>query len=196
VRIADMQAWSQYFGDPTGHPERVADYDAYVVGAAFDFFMQDTYGEGALKSLFVDLAKTHSLTVSVKTVFGRTLEEVETGWTAYLRAVDVSVLPRAPAVIEMAPANGATGVAPDLAEIHVTFDVDMTSSICMSAPCSAGICYDHARWKDSRTLAIAIDKPLLPDHAYSLSLGSPPTCVLRSSDGVKLPVARWEFRTR
>jgi len=196
VSVTDMQAWSKYFGDPVDHPDKVADYDAYEVGSAFDFFVQGTHGEGALKSLFLDLATTRSLASSVKTVFGRTLEETEAAWVAYLRAVDVSAVTHVPAVIDMMPTNGATGIATELPEIHVTFDVDMAPFICVNTACTDGICYDHAYWKDSRTLAIRIDKPLLPDHPYSLSLGSPPRCALKSSDRVELPVVRWDFHTR
>jgi hypothetical protein len=196
VSLADLQAWSRYFGDPIGHPERAADYDAYEVGSAFDFFVQDTHGEGALRSLFADLARTRSLASSVRTVFGHTLDETEAAWVAYLRAVDVSVASRPPAVVEMVPANGAAGVATDLAEVRVTFDTDMTPFICVNTPCNEGICYDHAVWRDLRTLAIKIDRPLMPDHPYSLSLGSPPRCMLKSEDRVELPVVKWEFRTR
>jgi hypothetical protein len=196
VRLADMQAWSRYFGDASGGSDAKLDWNAYLVGSAFDFFVEDTYGEGALKRLFADLAKTRSLAASTKTVFGRTLDETEAAWVAYLRAVDLATVARAPTVVEMMPANGATGVATELPEIHVTFDTDMVQSICVNAPCSAGICYDHAHWKDSRTLAIRIDRPLMPDHLYSLALGSPPQCTLKSSDRIDLPVTRWEFRTR
>jgi hypothetical protein len=193
AKVSDMQAWSRYFGDTTGGPHAGLDWDAYSVGSAFDFFVEDTYGEGALKRLFLDLGKTRSLATSLETVFGRTLQETEAAWDAYLRAVEI----HAPAVVALVPPNGATGVATQVAEIRATFDTDMAPYICLRTDsCRDGLCYDRAYWKDSRTVAIRIDRPLTPDHKYSLSLGSPPVCLLRSSDGVDLPVVNWEFRTR
>ena len=190
VQIADLQHWSKYFGDPTV----TADWDAYNIGSAFDFFVQDTFGNNALKRLFVDLGKSRSLQSSVKTVLGKTLEETEAAWVGYLRAVPA---PQVPAVVEMDPANGTSGVARDLAEIHATFDTDMAASICVRTDdCAGGICYEHALWRDPRTLVISIDQPLAAGHEFALSLGYPPRCVLKSSDGVEAPVVQWGFRTR
>lgn len=89
VGLAAMQQWSAYFGDGTTK----ADYDAYAVGSAFDFFLQDTYGDGAVQKLFADLGKTRSLARSLETVFGRTFEEVEHAWQEYLRAAMAAAAP-------------------------------------------------------------------------------------------------------
>jgi hypothetical protein len=196
ARLADLQVWSRYFGDPARDAGKSADYDAYLVGSAFDFFLEDVYGEGALKRLFLDLSKTRSLPASLTNVFGRTVEQTEAAWDRYLRAVDLSIATHVPSVVAMDPTSGASGVPTATTEIHVAFDTDMLPFICVDAPCSAGICYDHAYWQDTRTLAIRIDGRLLPDHAYSLSLGSPPQCLLKSIYRVEMPVVRWEFRTR
>lgn len=45
----------------------------------------DTYGQAKLRSLFVDIGKTRSLGSSVSTVLGRSLDETEQLWEAYLR---------------------------------------------------------------------------------------------------------------
>lgn len=187
VKLTDVQVWSKYFGDPGVK----ADYRAYEVGSAFVFFVEDTWGEGALRRLFRDLAKTKSLDASVGNIHGRTLDETEREWESYLRSVEVHV----PTIAEMVPRNGATAVPRDLGEIRVTFDTDMSPVICVSTNCNDGICYDHAYWKDARTLAIKLDEPLASSRAYSLSLGSPNQCALTSADGIEVPVVKWEFRT-
>jgi len=189
VRLPDLQAWSKYFGDP----KVKADFDAYEVGSAFVFFVQDTRGNDALRKLYVDLGRTRALATSLSSVLGRTYDETEQDWEAYLRTVTI---PHAPNITEMVPGNGATAVMPDMNELHVTFDTDMLPSICVMTKCNDGICYDRAYWKDARTLAIKIEKPLAPQQAYALTLGSPSHCALMSAEGVEAPITRWEFRTR
>jgi hypothetical protein len=71
----------------------------------------------------------------------------------------------------------------------------MTPNICVLTPCKEGICFDHARWPTPRTLTIAIDRALLPAHAYQLSLGTS-SCRLQSRTGAELPVTEWRFETR
>jgi hypothetical protein len=51
--LSAMQLWSTYFGNPTVK----ADYSAYEDGAAFVFFLSDTYGQMKLRNLFVDLGR-------------------------------------------------------------------------------------------------------------------------------------------
>ena len=188
VELADLQRWSQYFGDP-----RVgADFSAYDVGAAFVFFLQDTFGEAALEQLLADIARSRSLAVSLRASLDRTLEEIEASWESYLRRVDV----RAPAVVELSPSNGEASVATDLKEIRATFDTDMQSFVCIRTSCSDGICYDHAAWRDAHTLVVTVNGSLLPAHAYALSLGIPGRCRLRARGGAEAPVVTWEFRTR
>jgi len=72
----------------------------------------------------------------------------------------------------------------------------MQSSVCIRTDCNDGICYDHAAWKDARTLVVTVNGSLLPAHAYALSLGVAGRCRLRAQTGAEPPVVTWEFRTR
>jgi hypothetical protein len=184
VTLVDLQHWSTYFGVP---PK--ADFDAYDVGAAFLCFIEDKYGRAQRATLLADLGRTRTLDVSLRNVFGSSVDETEVRWESYLHAAHVHV----PAVTEMVPANGTTDVPVDLREIRVTFDTDMQPDICLSADCH-GLCYDRARWLDARTLVVAADAPLRPAHDYSLSLGVPGRCRLKSRRGVEAPIVTWRFR--
>jgi hypothetical protein len=187
ITFERVQRWSTYFGTP----ERGLDFGAYDVGASFVFFVRDTWGDGRLLDLLRALGVTRSLESAVERSLGRPLPEVEAAWIAYVGRVPVSV----PQVVEQIPANGSRAASTTLAEVTVTFDVEMSPSICVLTPCQEGICFDHARWTTARTLAIAIERPLLSAHAYTLSLGTP-TCRMQSRAGVELPVTVWRFETQ
>src|SRR5262249_41286970 len=152
-----------------GDPAIKADFDAYLVGSAFLFFLDDAHGAGTSKRVLVDIGKTRSLARSLASVLGQSQSEVEQAWEGYLRAARREAKP--PAIALMVPDNGATGVAPDLAEVFVTFDADMAPNICLGTTCTDGLCYDHATWKDARTLAIRAAPALQPNHVYVISLG-------------------------
>jgi hypothetical protein len=188
VKLDDLQRWSQYFGDP----KVGADFNAYDVGAAFVFFLQDNFGEAVLRQLLIDIGRSRSLGVSLRASLGRTSEETEVCWESCLRRVDVHV----PAVVELSPRNGEASVAADLREIHATFDSDMQPAVCIRTDCNDGICYDHAAWRDAHTLVVTVSGALLPAHAYALSLGIAGRCRLRAQAGAEAPVVTWEFRTR
>jgi dienelactone hydrolase len=89
--------WSEYFGDPGMHP----DYDAYDVGAAFDFFLMKEFGEGATRRLLTDLGDTRDLGRSCARVLGRGVGEIERLWRAGLEYVKVEV----PRVVARSPAE-------------------------------------------------------------------------------------------
>jgi hypothetical protein len=187
-----VQEWRVYFGAPK-EGQHVLDFGAYDVGAAFVFFVTERYGEDKLRALLVDLGRTRSLDASSRAVLGAGLEETQGAWEQFLARTTV----RVPAIVERVPADGVTGVDLDLREAHVTFDVDMAAGCSnMRTPsCADGICAEHARWKDGRTLAIDIDRRLPEAHAFEIELGTH-GCLLRSTEGVELPKTKWRFVTR
>jgi hypothetical protein len=185
-----MQRWSVYFGDASAGS---ANFDAYDVGAAFVYFLLDRFGEAKLLGLFADIAKTRTLAESARNVVARTADELDAEWQAYLAAIEVKV----PHVVLMDPPNGAMDVRVDLVEARVSFDTDM-SPACRSTitpPCDQGLCFEHAQWKDARTLAIAAHRRLVAGRAYEIDLGSR-GCLLRTTAGAELPRTKWRFVTR
>ncbi len=188
--LAELQRWSAFFGDGG---ER-SDYGAYDVGASFVLFVRAEHGDARLVELLRAIGATRSLDAASRQALGRPLAELEAAWLAYLRRVDLGAAGPVH-VLELRPANDEHGAPTDLREITVTFDADMAPSLCLSTPCQEGVCHDHARWKTPRTLAIGVDHPLLPHHAYRLALGWQ-SCRLKSLAGGELPLTEWRFETR
>jgi hypothetical protein len=186
VRLLDMQRWSTYFGKAGAG----ADFTAYDIGAAFDYFVIETFGEDRFRSFLVDLGRSRSLEASVTAVLGRSLDGIEAEWMAVLDRVEVQI----PRVLETSPTSGATAVPMATREIWARFDVPMDPGIRVGTDCREGICFDHASWKDEETLVIRIDAPLRARHHYALTLGTT-RGRLRSKEGVEAPLTRWEFDT-
>ncbi len=90
-----------------------------------------------------------------------------------------------PKVIEMVPENGARNVNPNLQEIRVVFDQDMTTgrnfSICGGGPKFPNIIGDP-QWIDSRTIVLKVE--LQPRHEYRFSINCPSAGNFRSVSGI------------
>jgi len=98
-----------------------------------------------------------------------------------------------PRIIEMVPANGAQNVPVDLQELIVKFDVEMAPIISLGTPCTAGVCYKNAYWRDSKTLVIKVVPSLLGAHKYEIQLGN--GHLLADRKGQPLPSFKWTFST-
>ena len=64
----------------------------YEVGASFDYFLIDTYGEDKLKVLFRDIGTSHDLGKSTQAIFGQSLIEIEKAWKRYLKRISDETL--------------------------------------------------------------------------------------------------------
>ncbi|MGZ3423200.1 MAG: Ig-like domain-containing protein [Polyangiales bacterium] len=184
--FARVQRWSTFFG-----VDRDRDWGAYDVGASFVYFVRERYGEPALFKLLSTIGETRALGTAIARALGASMDDVEAGWLAYVEKAGYS----APRIVAENPVDGDTAVPVDRSEISVTFDSDMSPTICVVTPCKEGICFDHASFRDPRTLVIKIDKPLLPAHDYHLALGVR-SCRLRGTDGRELPITNWGFETK
>ena len=60
---------------------------AYDVGASFDFFIMDQFGEKKLKELFVAIGSYRNFAAAVHSVLGKTINALEADWKAYLMKV-------------------------------------------------------------------------------------------------------------
>ncbi len=188
--FAELARWSSLFGD--GGPR--SDYGAYDLGASFVLYVREAHGEARTMDLLRALGATRSLDEGARHALGVPIAQLEAGWLAYVRRVELGA-PGPVHVVEARPADDERGVPTDQREITVTFDADMARTLCLSTPCQDGVCHDHARWKTPRTIAIALDRPLLPRHAYRITLGWQ-SCRLRSLAGGELPLTEWRFETR
>ncbi len=192
VSFEKAQEWSKYFGGP-----EEADYDAYLVGSSFVFYIIDTFGIDKLYDFFVDVGRTRNLEQSLTSVAAQPLQEVEKQWLRYINSTPAAPTAAAhiPTITAQYPENGSSHVPIDTEAIYVEFDVPMARSICVSAKCDEGICYDNAFWESEKRLKIAVVPRLLPNHPYKLSLGVPGKCSLKSRAGVELPIVTWVFKT-
>jgi len=189
VSFDKVQDWATYYGPPSsgGTPN----WWAYQVGSSFDYMIQDTRGQAAFHAFLVDIGTTKDLGATFQNVFSSTTSAMEQEWLNYLSQVQIDG--SAPAVVEMSPADQATGVSLNTPEISVTFSVAMGDNICVTTPCgSTGVCYTNAYWKAHNVLAIKVDGSLKPGYAYHLVLGGK-TCHLSSYVGVPLPQSTWQF---
>ncbi|UCH98373.1 MAG: hypothetical protein JSV88_16440 [Candidatus Aminicenantes bacterium] len=195
VSFEKVQQWSSYYGKPGSENPF-----AYDVGASFNLFLRERYGQKALFQFFEDLGTTRDLSQTIRNLFHTSAEELENEWFQYLASVDITpneaLVP--PRVVEMYPPHGAEHVPVDVKEIYVRFNTDMrTTDMCINTPCKdTGICYKHAYWKTKKILAVKVQGSLKPDYPYQLSLGVPhQKCVFTSVAGVDLPMTPWHFRT-
>ena len=92
VSLQAVQKWSLYFGGP-----EAGRWWAYEVGASFDFFIIDQYGELKLKDLFKDIGKFHNLGISIRRVFNKSAADLESEWKAYLAKLNMGGLEGKPA---------------------------------------------------------------------------------------------------
>jgi hypothetical protein len=76
-----VQKWKEYFGTQLN-----VDYDAYMVGATFNFFLEEEYGPSKQQKFFRSIAKTQTLAKSINQTFGIEIAEFEKKWTAYIKS--------------------------------------------------------------------------------------------------------------
>jgi hypothetical protein len=79
LSFVKVQKWSEYFGNP-----RDGRWYAYDVGASFDFFIIDKFGEKKLKELFVAIGLTRDFAAAIHNTLGITLATLEADWKVYL----------------------------------------------------------------------------------------------------------------
>lgn len=186
VAFSKVQKWRTYFGDP---PD--ADWNAYLVGSSFIFFLIDHYGENKLPKFFSEVGNNKNWETAIQKTFGISSLDLEEKWLDYLREVKI---PAPPKVLKLEPANGSQDVATRIAEVLITFDKPMARIVSVGTNCSKGICYTNAHWKNDKTLAIKIDGNLHRDTEYAISLGTEHG-LLQSAEGMDLPLTIWKFRT-
>ncbi|OFZ55999.1 MAG: hypothetical protein A2428_08595 [Bdellovibrionales bacterium RIFOXYC1_FULL_54_43] len=187
VNFVKVQDWKSYFGGSYN-----ANFYAYPVGASFDFFLIDTYGQQALDQFFLSIGSTQDLESTFQALFHKSASEIERAWLSYLATV---AIPDAPSVVSMSPANNAVNVSPDLSEIAVNFSTEMQEKVVFISNRCDEICYTGAYWKNNHTLAVRVRGALKPNTQYSLSLGSDKHGHFVSRAGLTLPVTEWRFTT-
>ncbi|MGI8906973.1 MAG: Ig-like domain-containing protein [Candidatus Sumerlaeaceae bacterium] len=104
---------------------------------------------------------------------------------------------RAPQIVSMSPANGATDVDPALIGIQVTFDTDMAGGMSWTGggpefpkiPEGA-----KGYWRDKRTCILPVQ--LQPGSSYRVGINAPSFQNFKSVAGVPAPQAVLTFRTR
>jgi len=104
---------------------------------------------------------------------------------------------REPHILKLVPANGAQNVAPNLAELRVTFDKPMAPgySWCGGGPTFPGIPPGkRPRWtQDGKTCILPVK--LKPGREYVIGLNSPSQKGFTTKDGVPLSPVTWRFTT-
>lgn len=190
VSLERVQRWSSYYGEPDSRNPY-----AYDVGASFNFFILEIYGQEALFRFFEDIGKTRDLSQTVRNLFNKSAGDFEAEWLQYLLEIDTSLV--RPAVVEMYPPHNAESVPVDVKEIYVRFNTEMLPSICILTPScqDSAVCYKNAYWKAKNILAVKVQGRLKPGHLYRLSLGVPQKCDNKSVAGVELPITPWYFKT-
>ncbi len=147
-----------------------------------------------------------NLKFTPKTLDGKNVYELEfplnektiTFWSDFIRKTQQEQnKANAPKVIALSPANGATGVDPNLKEIKVTFDRPMgkTSwSFCQKSdvdfPETGGMpSYDESG------IVITMPVRLSPNKTYNIYLNAPPYLGFRSANGGILEEVHYTFTT-
>ena len=100
-----------------------------------------------------------------------------------------------PRIVEMAPANGATGVSPSVTELRVTFDREMGGGFSWTG---GGDNYPEVTnrpfWTEGRKTCVLPVK-LKPNWTYGLGINSPSHKNFQSATGVPADWTRWTFQT-
>ncbi len=192
VRLHLVQDWLRYWGDWRKGKGQQTLY-AYPVGASFVYFLIDQYGAESPFRLMKAIGETGNFDAATRISLQRSAQEIEAGWIGYLQAVKITAGPVN--IVRMNPANGASGVRPDLRELTVEFDVPMARNICIGTKRCDEICYRNAHRKSSSVLTIKLPKGLRPNSSYILWLGVRGRCQLKSVAMSELPVTTWKFST-
>ena len=186
--FAKVQKWSEYFGIP--YMDRGY---AYEVGASFDFFVIDQFGEEKLKELFIAIGSSQDFATAVHNTLNKSLNSLEADWKAYLAKIPLSFAE--PQITGFFPLNNALDVPTNLSEIFVDFSIPMAANIAIIAKRDEGICYTNAYWKNQKRLAIRLPRRLLANHKYTIRLGHEEQ-MLKSQTGIPLPITTWSFTTK
>ncbi len=196
VSFALAQRWSEYFGDWQGrvnNSSRPRNFHAYRVGASFDLWVKQRYGEPRLRDLFVAIGKTGSLDAALIEVLGKPASAVEADWKASLSSVKIP--DDTPSIVALVPADGTTDVSADLTEISARFSAPMNRSVVnLGADCATGICFTNASWTSATVLSVRLPAGLKRGTRYTVTLGVEGH-TLRSRYGHDLPVTTWRFTT-
>jgi len=186
ISFENIQKWNQYFGRPPR-----ANWNAYLVGSSFIFFIQETFSDSKLNHFFKTISENGNLEKSLLTVFGLTNIEFEKKWLHYLSKIEI---PPPPKIVQLLPAHLENGVSLTTSELTIEFDQPMNKKISIGTKCDDGVCHTNAFWKSEKVLVIKVQGKLLPSHEYSLSLGTIHG-LLQSAVGVDLPLTPWKFTT-
>jgi RNA polymerase sigma-70 factor (ECF subfamily) len=113
------------------------------------------------------------------------------------RTTGTPVAPKAPRIVSLNPANGASEVSPAVTELRVTFDIPMGGGMswCGSGPNFPTIPEGKkAYWtKDGKTCVLPVE--LKPNWEYQLGLNSPSFKNFKSEDGLPLSPVGYTFKT-
>ena len=82
LSFKDLQKWNTFFGDFSNSNEK--NWNAYLVGSNFIFFVLDKYSIEKLYELFVSISKTGDFCKSVFDVFKKNEVEIEKEWKDYV----------------------------------------------------------------------------------------------------------------
>jgi len=110
-------------------------------------------------------------------------------WFVTIAAAD------APKVLSMEPADGASDVDPNMGELVVTFDQDMSQggfSVCGGGPAFPNL-RGKPMWRDRRTLVLRV--MLEADHSYQMSINCPAAQNFRNENGEPVAPTPWRFST-
>lgn len=100
-----------------------------------------------------------------------------------------------PSIVSMSPENGATGVAPNMTELTVTFDKPMGGGFSwVTLDEHFPETTDKPQWNDDHTVC-TLPVSLKPDASYHLSLNSGRHINFQSASGVPLDPVEWSFST-
>lgn len=76
-----VQKWKKYFGSPPN-----VDFEAYMVGATFIYFITEKFGKSKLDNFFISIGRTQSLQKSIKEAFGKSILDFEKEWINYVKS--------------------------------------------------------------------------------------------------------------
>jgi hypothetical protein len=187
LTLAKLARWSVY----SGASGKRSPY-AYSVGAAFDLYLLERFGEDRFKTFLRALGRERDLDGAASRALGESARQLEKAWLRSLATVRIGK----PEIVQLEPRNGATAVPRAARELRVTFATNMSPSICVQTECGASnVCYRKARWSAPRELVIVPDGRLLPKHRYRIGLGIEGRCLMASLNGQALDPILWEFET-
>jgi hypothetical protein len=132
----------------------------------------------------VDATATTITGLTNNTKYSFTVKTVDTtGNISSGTTVTATPLP-APVIVSSTPANGATGVSPQLLTVEITFDKEMQSGYSITRNKKID---DTISWSDTKTFQITINEPLLSSTEFVYTLNPDGhSSGFRSEDGIAL----------